>query len=119
MQPQERERLLDDFVQMYASRCLTALSEYRGGADEPKLLLLADVGSEGIVPDMSIKMLTFEEARREFDGQLDRPTVDLLYRQLRAILLGEHAKSRCAMCLRFPDGDVLSHVVHTRKRKPG
>lgn len=63
---------------------------------------------------MQLRALTVAEAAQQLDTS--KATVNLMLAQMQTIVSRGVAHSQCAMCLRFPDGEVLSDVVRVRRR---
>lgn len=101
---------------MYAARAQQAVLAFRSGRD-PTPLLMADLRSTGgaVVPDMQTKLLSLAEAAAELDTS--KATNRLLLKQLDSIIRDGTANRCAVMCLRFEDGEVLSHVVQFVPRK--
>lgn len=108
----ERQRLLQEFIQMYGHRAKAPMDAYKAGED-PTPVLMVDVTPQGITPDMHLEALTVDQAAKKLDTSII--TVRLFMNQVQRILSERLAGEQCAMCLRFSDGEVLSEVVKVKR----
>lgn len=110
----DKQQLLNEFIRMYGRRAKGPIDAYKAGGD-PRPVLMADVTPRGIVPDMRLESLTVEQAAAKLDTFV--VTVKLFLAQVERIVSAQLAGEQCAMCPRFPGGEVLSEVVKLRPVK--
>ena len=105
-----KEVQLTNFVAMYGHLALPVIQSYRRGGDP--CVVLSDV-NEGapITPDMHVSYYAPADFEGTFNGEL--VTVRLMRHQFQTC----DNSHQCVMGLRFPSGDILTHVIQIAPKK--
>tara|TARA_B100000787_G_C16191583_1_gene297869 strand:+ start:589 stop:924 length:336 start_codon:yes stop_codon:yes gene_type:complete len=106
-----REAQLQTFVAVYGQLAVDAVRSYREG--KRAYIILADVTDDvPIRPGMKNVTTVHEEDFQYFD--LELITVRMALQQFRSC----DKRQQCVIGIRFPDGNLYTHVVQIKKKSP-